>query len=755
MISSILLKDVASYDSDTGVIINNLKKLNFFFGFNGSGKSTIAKFMYNLSLPEERRLNEFKQCYENGFDSTNHQILVFDENFTDENFNKNPMLKGVFSLNEKNEHIDNEIQRLQDSIEAYKGEIQKKGNLKDTILIKKAQKEKLLLESCWSKRKTFSTFSKISLSYSGSKPNHYTNIKNILNTNPIVSNTIEILADRYNKLYEIELSEITISINISIYKQLRHVERDLEKSLQEVIIGNDDVDIAPLIKLLSSNAWTETGIKYLEQTKNICPFCQNATIDEKLRKQFSEYFDRTYKEKLQTISTLLNTYKEIYNSFLNNILEVQNLYNHENTVSNLYIKLKESFTTNLSIIEDKLRNSNEKKTITFVSIFKPLLSQILKSIQEINMAFSESDTRKTKLTDDIWSFMAQECKHDIDNYTAWETKSQRVTELADKLIKKHENKVIQAKTEIESLRSNTVNTAEAVEKINTVLKNSGFESFEIAEKDKINNISHYFLKRPNANTTDSVFKSLSEGEKNFISFLYFYQLCIGTDNIENHSTKRKIIVIDDPVSSLDSQALFVVSTLIQQLILRKVQEKKSFNNDNILQVFILTHNLYFYKEVSFNRKPICTDTWYYKIVKTNNKTNISGNSNNTIFDDYSMLWQTLKELKDNIPDNKMLNIVIANTMRRIIETYVKFIGLGNDSWGAILNDNQVSPEYYLKSAFISIINDESHKVTALDSVYFQKLSVEQPNTLFNVFKEIFKTIGKEHYEMMMEESFEN
>lgn len=52
------------------------------------------------------------------------------------------------------------------------------------------------------------------------------------------------------------------------------------------------------------------------------------------------------------------------------------------------------------------------------------------------------------------------------------------------------------------------------------------------------------------------------------------------------------------------------------------------------------------------------------------------------------------------------------------------------------------------------INDESHKVTALDGVYYQKISAEQPQLLFDVFKEIFSNIGGEHYEMMMDEQIE-
>lgn len=148
---------------------------------------------------------------------------------------------------------------------------------------------------------------------------------------------------------------------------------------------------------------------------------------------------------------------------------------------------------------------------------------------------------------------------------------------------------------------------------------------------------------------------------------------------------------------------------------------------------------------------MCTDYWHYRVNKINNKTRIDGEYNRTILDDYSMLWHTIKKIKTNIPLDSSLNILIANTMRRIIESYVNFIGLGKNSWSSLLNANQDSPDYHLKSAFISTINDESHKVSVLDSIYYQRLTDAQPLVLFNIFVAIFKEIGKEHYEMLMDE----
>ncbi|MFD2879946.1 AAA family ATPase [Paenibacillus rhizoplanae] len=50
--------------------------------------------------------------------------------------------------------------------------------------------------------------------------------------------------------------------------------------------------------------------------------------------------------------------------------------------------------------------------------------------------------------------------------------------------------------------------------------------------------------------------TLSEGEKTFITFLYFYQLLKGSNDISEIMTD-KVVVIDDPISILDSSVLFL------------------------------------------------------------------------------------------------------------------------------------------------------------------------------------------------------
>jgi wobble nucleotide-excising tRNase len=756
MISSLNIKGVATYDPINGVPISELKKVNFFFGFNGSGKSTIANYLRNLSLDPSLQNAYFSQCSNVGYNSANHQLLIFNEDFIEENFKRNQELKGVFTLNQSNATIDQQITDEENNIASYELIKRKYQSKIEALERDKNSKGNTLLNNCWNERASFATLSKISLAHSGSKPNFLLEIRNSIPAPSTQIPTLQSLTDTYQSLYERDLKNVNANINGKSYLVIRRIEIQLEILLQEIIVGNEEVDIAGLINSLNSRSWVELGLTYLEKSGDVCPFCQNQTIDENLKEQFNKFFDETYKRKVGLIENLKQSYRQKADEFIAEVTSIQNVFNPDNLVSNIIIALNQHFNRAIEIIEDKLTHTNERRSITSISTLKSELSEIIKAIKDNNQLYDDSATNKEKLLENIWLYIADKCQQTISEYDQRVIQYVRLNSLAVHLRDKYAAQISTAKQKIETLRGQTVNTKDAVDKINLILRNSGFEGFEIDEKEKTNNISRYYLKRPNTVSTTSVFQTLSEGEKNFIAFLYFYQSCLGTDDLLNNGSKKKIIVIDDPVSSLDSQSMFIVSTLIHSLILRKANDNRPnrmlLKNNDIAQVFVLTHNFYFYKEVSFNKRPLCTDWWHYRIIKVNNQTKISGGYDKTINDDYTLLWNSIKELKNNLPHNSTQNVLIANSMRRIIESYVSFIGYGNDSWAALLNDSIADPAYYIKSSFISTINDESHKVAALDSIYYQKIINEQPQVLFDVFKSIFKSIGKEHYEMMMGET---
>ena len=161
--------------------------------------------------------------------------------------------------------------------------------------------------------------------------------------------------------------------------------------------------------------------------------------------------------------------------------------------------------------------------------------------------------------------------------------------------------------------------------INSLLAGFGFRSFSLAVSPcgKL-----YTLRRPDG--TDAK-DTLSEGEKSFITFLYFYHLLKGSAS-ESGVTTDRVVVFDDPVSSLDSDILFIVGSLIRGLF-KEVHAKKG----QIKQIFVFTHNVYFHKEVTFNPKSkYCgkKDETFWTIRKTADRSKVQKHDSNPIKTSY-------------------------------------------------------------------------------------------------------------------------
>lgn len=750
MFSSITIKDVATY-SHTGVKISDLAKLNYFFGNNGCGKSTLARYLQ--SLAEKKNDIQYPSCSFQGYDSNQEEIIIFNQDFIENNFKNSDTLKGVFSLNQTNTTIDAQITANETDISKKNNEQKQLEEANKDLNNRREDNRNDLAGKCFSKRDVFKTFSKIKLEYSGSKKSNLSYIESILEKGEYQSSSLDELVSSYKKLYEDKLEEIGLSLNINLFDELATMQNEVNPLLEEIIVGKDDVKLAELIKKYNLKPWVLQGKQYLEKTGKICPFCQQSISDDFIS-QLNDMFDESSRQKVDKIKSEKINYERKFSKLLENIQTVVKKYNEDNIVSNLQIQLKTILDENIKLIEDKIKASNEKKSVkTIDNSVKEIMEKINYAIKQNDDIVNSIDTQKKSLLSNIWIYLANDCKSDIAKYKQDNKQDEEKISQNKLKIDALGEEIEQLRHQNSELRMQTVNTKEAVDNINQILKNSGFIGFEILEKDKINNISQYYLSRIGSDHQENIFNSLSEGEKNFISFLYFYQLCFGTTDIQANSSKKKIVVIDDPVSSMDSQVLFIVSTLIQKLIAWGTSNRNDFDNLTVSQVFILTHNLYFYKEISLDCRPLCKSKNHYRIYK--NEQNItfieSKGKKYDALDDYSLMWNSLKEIKSQIQDdNKSQNVLIANLFRRILESYANFIGLGHDAWAMVLTDDKTSVEYYLKCAFISMVNDESHKVTPFDSFYFQKIHNETPSKLFAVFKSIFDTINKDHYEKMMQ-----
>lgn len=750
MIDSIHIKSVASYD-DKGVEIQNLKKMNFFFGANGTGKSTIARYLYNFALEEDEKDNHFSKSTLSGFDPEKETMKVFDADYVNRNFYNSDSLDGVFSLNEKNEAIDKEIMNKEADIKRIDSEEKSNEENKKKLDDEFEKKFKGTYEKVFEYRNEFKFASApdAAIKYGNNKKAFYEALSSKQYSNV---RTFDELKNDYNTIFDSNIKEITTKLDNSKITELQDVEIKLKELLDKVIVGKEDVPIKQLIDKLNNKSWVERGQEFVQNSEGKCPFCQQ-DLTEGFKQQLKLLFDEEYKISINKIKQLKTQYESIANDFIRNINSLLQEYDQGHSVLDFKTKVDISIKNNLAIIDSKLSAPNEKKQMQSVSTLQAEVADINKKIKENNDIVSNKKTRIKQYNEDVLCYLAEKAKNDISAFNSAKMNIETQKQECETKISSLKTERSTINGELETLRQQTINTRDAVEKINILLKTAGFDNFYIDEISSENNISKYRILRNSADT-NSAFKTLSEGEKNFIAFLYFYQQCLGYSKDE--SSLKKIIVIDDPVSSMDSQVLFFVNSLIQKLVEYKYDKtkqtlnnkayKSEFKNENLSQVFILTHNIYFFKEVSFEKRYFCKDTSFYIVKKQNGNTMVECYESNPIKDDYTLLWDEIKKYKD---DSKASSIFISNTMRRIIESYLNFVCTNNDVWSVLSDFDTESDDYIAVYSLLTEINDSSHCIISNTNQYYQRLSAINRSVLYTAFENVFSKIGESHYKFMM------
>lgn len=730
MLEAINIKKVASFD-DTGIQITGLKKVNFIYGANGCGKTTISNFLSNQAS------DKYIHCSSSWVNNTSLKTLVYNRDFREINFGKGK-LDGIFTLGQASTEQLAIIENKTEQLKQLKKEGEGIKSTLDNLIESKAKFEEDFRENTWSdvykkyevvfneafdKLKRKETFKDYLLS-------EYTENTSLLRTfDELKESAKTIFGD-----VPVELSEIPI-INFDRINEI--INNPIWK---KIIVGKADVDIAKLIQKLNINDWVNQGIEYIQED-NTCPFCQQKTITEDFKKQIENYFDEAYLADLSS----LNLLKQEYNQLIENILSELNIIENtqktipntklDNDVFSAYLKtLISQNSTNTEIINSKLKEPSRSFELTSLigqlELIQELINVANTEIEKHNAIVSNFRIEKTKLIDEVWKFLVEEYKTQIIAYNKAVSGINEGIANLDSQLNTKRTAYSTLNSEIIELSKSVTSIQPTIDEINRLLVSFGFLNFKIVPSTEE---GFYQIQRDNG---ELALSTLSEGEITFITFLYYLQLAKGGSTEENVNDER-ILVIDDPISSLDSNVLFVVSTLIKEII-------KNVKTDigNIKQIIILTHNVYFHKEVSFegnNRGP--GQRANYWILRKNNK--ISSihpyNENNPIQSSYELLWREIKEWQNNS------GTTIQNTMRRILENYFSILGKNRDN--ILMGKFENQEERDICRSLLSWVNEGSH--TLPDDLYIELPEGIITNYL-KVFQDIFRlseNIG--HYNMMM------
>ena len=730
--------------------------INSFFGNNGTGKSTVAK-----SIESKENLT-----IQSGLNLDDYDIKIYNEDFVKETIvnainpqNPNKDIPGVFTISAGNGKIEKEIGELLSKNKELKKENQ---NLQKDIDKNISAREVLKNDSykdLWKKSEELRS------KYSNALLNKRPSVKDFAEWIINEPEPLQFNEDEYDKQYNLAFNN-----SGKKYIPIPFVELELPilSLLDEKIINSSNSDFSRFMKKIGAINWVRSGHDNLQdKCDGLCPYCQQ-TLPENFEDKLKESFDSEYENKIKELVHYKNTFLDKGHSYCSGLSKLET---HEYFLDNpdelkklktIIQALTDAIDDNVRRIDDKIAVPEEPMALVSLNTIKEELKFLIDSANKI---IAENN----KVVDDIKT-AAEVCKNKLRKHISFILAADIATfkakkEVLDTSIKestetknKNDKAVEENKKKVTELKSKVTNVTACVENIKRLLLNSGFTSFSIREKP--NKPNYYEIVRSDG----SIATNLSEGERNFLAFLYFHQQVLGFNNEDDEIT-QKIVVIDDPVSSMDSSALFVVSSLIRQMFtLCPGHYNKKESNIEISQIFVLTHNALFHHYVTAGYDDPRHYNYFslFEVKKKNEVSSIvpslkelNGNiiNKNPQKSYYTSLWDAYNEVDSS---NALITL-----MRQILNSY--FIQTCGRTEEDIIDD--------------LTINHANKFVTGTDTSKLELLKlivafIDTPSGIFqddiystssgldlteckDVFKTIFEALGQEqHYNQMMKSATE-
>ncbi|WP_048257500.1 MULTISPECIES: AAA family ATPase [Pectobacterium] len=720
--SLLKIKSVKSYSQDTSVDIDLSKRVNLIYGQNGSGKSTISGYFYK---PQH---SDYKNC--SFSDGDRYRYIVYNSEFVEDSFYHKKEQPGIFTLSQGNKDVLELIKDSEKKIVTLKSKITRLESScqeKDEMMAKLSNTCK---DSVWNKsshvrRTELSELMERSLR----KETFYQRITS-------QSEKKDINTDDLLKEYRELKGNQGVSYSLISLPQPPYLTKEQCDLLLTSLVPSTDSYLSKLIQQLSNADWVKAGLSYTQGEQ--CPFCQKNTIDEGFINSIKSIFDETYERTLISLKELRDEYISSCNEYNEKIIPSiasSNYVSESDNVWDVIEYVKSTLKANVKLIQDKIDKPSSRISIIDILANSEIISKSIDNYNEemkiINDKVSNYNNSIQDIKNKTWSALRNICDDIIVNQD--KNLSELVKEKQD-LVNNMKNikKDLQDENEkIAAYRKQVSNMDETVDKINSSLLTLGLSHLKIKKAKESN-----FFQIHRGDDNVEIYKTLSEGEKTIITFLYFLECCGGQLDGDEDNSKEKMIIIDDPISSLSHDYIYEISSLIQYRII------KGLPSDS--KVVILTHNLFFFQEMLKLAPPKDSDfEKKYKLFRVikNEASNVIPMEKDDIKNEYESFWMILKNVKDGVINS----VVLPNVMRNILEYYFSFSCKTeklNEALGQ-LADSEIDINY---KSFCRYMHRGSHS----DSSNINNLGRVSSDKYFEIFKKIFvKTDNLSHYNKML------
>ena len=729
--------------------LDQFESFNLIYGWNGTGKSTLSRLLRYLEdnqyLPEDWE-PKFKIATDDGIGTENNpdllsgSICVFNTDFIEDNIQwkdgrTNKLLIGKASK-ELSEKLKVERKALKET---------KENKLKLQENLTKSQKER---DSFLSKR---ASEIKKRLTTTGitDKYRNY-NKKSFLDSILFVRSKSE-----GNSLFKISV-EVEQKLNAEIQQPAKDEVSliAIPSPIPKVLLDEatnilKNTPASSFIELLRKdselNAWVKKGFDvHKERNEKECQFCLQ-TIPEDRFSELGKHFSDEYALFIAEIDRIGKSIKSHIEKYSNLLLvsakDIDQEYQEEYAKAQQeFYKLKDGWKPALEDVLIELRNKRENPFEGIISaVSETILTYDQKVIDNLGCVNSVIVKHNEK-SKNIGSFIA-DAKSKIEYSIVFKlleefSKLENDISSEEKNIEKEGKEISTLESSVEEMAKKAVDSKIGESEVNKDLHRFlGRDDIKLRDEED----GGYSIERNRKKA-----KYLSEGEKTAIALIYFFSKIR-----EGKPLNEKTVVIDDPISSLDSQSTHYALSFIKDRI------------ETAKQVFLFTHNFYCLKEVKRwhgNGQPYKkADFKSYMIecrlegdpiIRFARITNLDPLLEK--FDsEYHYLFSRLYNwnLLNNTAGTLEEMYPLANMARRVLETFLSFkVPHHSNSYEQMKHLNDIDETE--KNRLVRFLDVMSHSDTPDRLNEFPPSSVEEMNNVVSSLINVIEKADKQHFKGM-------
>lgn len=552
------------------------------FGHNGSGKSSLATLLYDLSEGQCTQNLVWQDEHGNRNrlspgDPLPQPIHVFTKKWVQKNlasFLDGNSATAIFTLGAKSTSAKQQEKELKPKVSKQASDLE---DTQERLQQTKDDIEQTLKEARDDVYKTLSEYDHER--YSKARYNARTLPNYFQNCSQTTLETDEL------KSLHAELNEQPrkhLDINPPPLQDIKQLVKDTEALLERDITSKL---LPELLRDRELEKWIEDGLAH-HQDHASCHFCEKTLNQERLD-QLKQHFDRSRTDTVLEAKSLIakaTTITQNINHWVERLPDHDRAYpEFQHDLAAAVGSVKEETQTilinlgDLTAALETKRDAPEEKVKTTLTLSNELDLELLnQAMGSHNSAVDNADSRRSQQADRL-------CDHILSmHYDSWNTLNNRQNQLLAQQ-DKQQSDLDQLKADLHDAQVRQQSSADMAQWITEDLAQVfGKNHLEI---QPTHDGKSYVCFR-NGHRAEH----LSEGERNVLALTYFLRSLEDASTANQASDKERIIILDDPTSSLDREALFAMHSWLRRAV------------DRWGQTFILTHDFELLRQFTVSLK---------------------------------------------------------------------------------------------------------------------------------------------------------